>query len=145
MRRLWQLRRGSVLVIVNSTTSSSIFYTFYEAQSLEASPDRNPSQTLLLVWLRGSPGCSSLFGNFMEIGPWHVNLHAGHDDHDQQVHFVLEPNPGARNRVFGLLFLDNQISTRFSIAPLPCYHQIYRTCDHKLDNILVFLFFSFFL
>ncbi|KAM0964496.1 hypothetical protein ACFX2C_020541 [Malus domestica] len=112
--------RGSIILIVNSTTSSSIFYTFYEAQSLEASLDRDPSQTLLLVWLRGSLGCSSLFGNFMEIGPWHDNLHAGHDDHDQQVHFVLESNPGAWNRVFGLIFLDNPISSEFSIAPLPC-------------------------
>ncbi|VVA33803.1 PREDICTED: serine carboxypeptidase [Prunus dulcis] len=97
---------------VNSTTSSSIFYTFYEAQSLLL-PDL--SQTPLIIWLQGGPGCSSLFGNFMEIGPWYVNLH-NHHNHRQLPSFVLEPNPGAWNRVFGLLFLDNPIGSGFSIA-----------------------------
>ncbi|CAB4265172.1 unnamed protein product [Prunus armeniaca] len=79
---------------VNSTTSSSIFYTFYEAQSLLL-PDL--SQTPLIIWLQGGLGCSSLFGKFMEIGPWYVNLH-NHHNHRQLPFFVLEPNPGAWNR-----------------------------------------------
>ncbi|KAK9935322.1 hypothetical protein M0R45_022428 [Rubus argutus] len=95
---------------VNSTTGSSIFYTFYEAQRLTF-PDL--SQTPLLIWLQGGPGCSSLFGNFMEIGPWHINLN---HHHDHQHPFVLEPNPGSWNRIFGLLFLDNPIGSGFSIA-----------------------------
>ncbi|XP_004298466.1 PREDICTED: serine carboxypeptidase-like 50 [Fragaria vesca subsp. vesca] len=97
---------------VNSTTGSSIFYTFYEAQSLTFP---NLSQTPLLIWLQGGPGCSSLFGNFMEIGPWHVNLYHHHHDLENQA-FVLEPNPGSWNRIFGLVFLDNPIGSGFSIA-----------------------------
>ncbi|PRQ40920.1 putative carboxypeptidase C [Rosa chinensis] len=97
---------------VNSTTGSSIFYTYYEAQSLTF-PDL--SQTPLIIWLQGGPGCSSLFGNFMEIGPWYVNLNHHHRDLDNQP-FVLEPNPGSWNRIFGLLFLDNPIGSGFSIA-----------------------------
>lgn len=49
------------------------------------------------------------------MGPWHVNLH-NHHNHRQLPSFVLEPNPGAWNRVFGLLFLDNPIGSGFSIA-----------------------------
>ncbi|XP_073127036.1 serine carboxypeptidase-like 50 [Henckelia pumila] len=88
---------------VNSSTSSAIFYTFYEAQN----PYNNTplSQIPILIWLQGGPGCSSMIGNFYELGPWLVN---------QQL--SLDPNPGSWNKIFGLLFLDNPIGTGFSIA-----------------------------
>ncbi|KAK4263946.1 hypothetical protein QN277_029296 [Acacia crassicarpa] len=86
---------------VNATSNSAIFYAFYEAQSL-TSP---LSQTPLLIWLQGGPGCSSMIGNFFELGPWRVTKSLN-----------LIPNPGSWNRIFGLLFLDNPIGTGFSIA-----------------------------
>ncbi|KAJ1385086.1 Serine carboxypeptidase, serine active site [Sesbania bispinosa] len=89
---------------VSPTSSSSIFYTFYEAQN-STSP---LSQTPLLIWLQGGPGCSSMIGNFFELGPWRVTNS-----------LTLQPNPAAWNRIFGLLFLDNPIGTGFSIASTP--------------------------
>ncbi|GMJ13328.1 serine carboxypeptidase-like 50 [Hibiscus trionum] len=89
---------------VNPTTGSAIFYAFYEAQA----PTSPLSKTPLLIWLQGGPGCSSMTGNFFELGPWRV----AHD-------LSLEPNPGSWNRLFGLLFLDNPIGTGFSIAATP--------------------------
>ncbi|KAJ1385205.1 Serine carboxypeptidase, serine active site [Sesbania bispinosa] len=89
---------------VSPTSSSSIFYTFYEAQN-STSP---LSQTPLLIWLQGGPGCSSMIGNFYELGPWRVTNS-----------LTLQPNPGAWNRIFGLLFLDSPIGTGFSIASTP--------------------------
>ncbi|KAL3510596.1 hypothetical protein ACH5RR_029997 [Cinchona calisaya] len=86
---------------VNSTTGSALFYTFYEAQE----PTTSLSQTPLLIWLQGGPGCSSMLGNFYELGPWRVSSNVS-----------VEPNPGAWNRIFGLLFIDNPIGTGFSIA-----------------------------
>lgn len=91
---------------VNFTSGSAIFYAFYEAQK----PIGPLSQTPLLVWLQGGPGCSSMYGNFLELGPWRL----GYTDS-----YVLESNPGAWNRVFGILFLDNPIGSGFSIAPQP--------------------------
>ncbi|KAJ7954228.1 Carboxypeptidase [Quillaja saponaria] len=91
---------------VNRTTNSAIFYTFYEAQNSSS----QLSQTPLLIWLQGGPGCSSMIGNFFELGPWRVS---------NTKHSVLEPNPGAWNRIFGLLFVDNPIGTGFSIATTP--------------------------
>uniref|UniRef100_A0A5B6ZX79 Carboxypeptidase n=1 Tax=Davidia involucrata TaxID=16924 RepID=A0A5B6ZX79_DAVIN len=95
---------------VNSTTGSAIFYTFYEAQN----PNSSLSQTPLLIWLQGGPGCSSLLGNFYELGPWRVSSHKQNVEH-----LALEPNSGSWNRLFGLLFLDNPIGTGFSIASTP--------------------------
>ncbi|KAH7570993.1 hypothetical protein JRO89_XS05G0235300 [Xanthoceras sorbifolium] len=94
---------------VNPATGSSIFYTFYEAQTPTSTP---LDQTPLLIWLQGGPGCSSMAGNFLELGPWRVTV-----SHSQNVeHLGVEPNAGSWNRIFGLLFLDNPIGTGFSIA-----------------------------
>ncbi|KAL0799596.1 hypothetical protein Bca101_054771 [Brassica carinata] len=87
---------------VKPAPGSSMFYTFYEAQK----PTDPLPDTPLLVWLQGGPGCSSMIGNFYELGPWRVLSNATE----------LEPNPGAWNRLFGLLFLDNPIGVGFSIA-----------------------------
>ncbi|XP_042475045.1 serine carboxypeptidase-like 50 [Macadamia integrifolia] len=95
---------------INSSTSSAIYFAFYEAQR----PIFSLSQTPLLVWLQGGPGCSSLLGNFFELGPWRLNLNQNDSNNP-----VLEPNPGAWNRQFGLLFIDNPIGAGFSIASSP--------------------------
>ncbi|XP_027153567.1 serine carboxypeptidase-like 50 [Coffea eugenioides] len=89
---------------VNSTTGSALFYTYYEAQE----PATPLCQTPLLIWLQGGPGCSSMLGNFYELGPWLVSSNVS-----------VKPNPGAWNRIFGLLFIDNPIGTGFSIAASP--------------------------
>uniref|UniRef100_A0A2P2L1A0 Carboxypeptidase n=1 Tax=Rhizophora mucronata TaxID=61149 RepID=A0A2P2L1A0_RHIMU len=86
---------------VDSNTNSAIFYAFYEAQNSSLPL----SQTPLLIWLQGGPGCSSMLGNFLELGPYRVN---------EQL--VLEPNLASWNRIFGLIFLDNPIGAGFSIA-----------------------------
>ncbi|XP_024995013.1 serine carboxypeptidase-like 50 [Cynara cardunculus var. scolymus] len=97
---------------VNATTGSAIFYAFYEAQNPN---DTSLSQTPLVIWLQGGPGCSSMTGNFYELGPWRVT-----PSMKQNVkHLELQPNPGSWNRIFGLLFLDNPIGTGFSIASTP--------------------------
>ncbi|KAI3502549.1 hypothetical protein L1887_30687 [Cichorium endivia] len=97
---------------VNSTTGSAIYYAFYEAQN----PSNNSlSETPLVIWLQGGPGCSSMTGNFFELGPWRVTASVKQN----AKHLSLEPNPGSWNRMFGLLFLDNPIGTGFSIASTP--------------------------
>ncbi|KAI3729318.1 hypothetical protein L6452_17974 [Arctium lappa] len=94
---------------VNATTGSAIFYAFYEAQNHNQT---SLSQTPLVIWLQGGPGCSSMTGNFYELGPWRVTPSLRQNVN----HLELQPNPGSWNRIFGLLFLDNPIGTGFSIA-----------------------------
>ncbi|CAJ1939589.1 unnamed protein product [Sphenostylis stenocarpa] len=89
---------------ITSTSTSAIFYAFYEAQNSTLPL----SQTPFLIWLQGGPGCSSMIGNFYELGPWRVTQS-----------LTLQPNPGAWNRIFGLLFLDSPIGTGFSVASTP--------------------------
>ncbi|KAL1317356.1 hypothetical protein AAHE18_15G127300 [Arachis hypogaea] len=49
--------------IVSTISSSAIFYAFYEAHNSTLPL----SQTSLLIWLQGGPGCSSMIGNFYEL------------------------------------------------------------------------------
>ncbi|XP_062111096.1 serine carboxypeptidase-like 50 [Humulus lupulus] len=95
---------------VNPNSDSAIFYLFYEAQK----PISTLSKTPILIWLQGGPGCSSMIGNFYELGPWRVNFNKRPDEP-----LALEPNPGSWNRIFGLLFIDNPIGTGFSVASKP--------------------------
>ncbi|GAB2279988.1 hypothetical protein Dimus_014625 [Dionaea muscipula] len=95
-------------LVVNGTSGSSIFYTFYEAQN----PIIPLSKTPLVIWLQGGPGCSSMIGNFYELGPWRVRP-------ADKGTIKVEPNEGSWNRIFGLLFLDNPIGSGFSIAASP--------------------------
>lgn len=112
-------------LVVNSTTGSSIFYAFYEAQQ----PTTRLSNTPLLVWLQGGPGCSSMLANFNGVGPWRLRLdsNARFDD--------LEPNPAAWNRRFGVVFFDNPIGTGFSIAS--SYGDIPRDQDTIANHIYI--------
>ncbi|XP_027916330.1 serine carboxypeptidase-like 50 [Vigna unguiculata] len=89
---------------ISPTSASAIFYAFYEAQNTTLPL----SQTPLLIWLQGGPGCSSMLGNFYELGPWRVTQS-----------LTLHLNPGSWNRIFGLLFLDSPIGSGFSVASTP--------------------------
>jgi hypothetical protein len=68
-----------------------------------------PPSTSLLLWLQGRPGCSGLVGDFFELGPYLVNPDGA----------SLSCNPFARNRRYGLLFVDSPLGTGFSAACLP--------------------------
>ncbi|KAJ8769274.1 hypothetical protein K2173_002203 [Erythroxylum novogranatense] len=97
---------------VDPTSNSAIFYTFYEAQNSTSPLPETP----LLIWLQGGPGCSSMIGNFLELGPYRVV-----DPQKPNTHQLpdLQRNPGSWNRIFGLVFLDNPVGVGFSIASKP--------------------------
>ncbi|MFH4980652.1 hypothetical protein AB6A40_007361 [Gnathostoma spinigerum] len=74
-----------------------LFYMFFESES-------KAENVPLLLWLNGGPGCSSLFGAFVEIGPFLVNKDGK----------TLYQNAYSFGRVADLLFLETPIGTGFS-------------------------------
>ncbi|CAI0415373.1 unnamed protein product [Linum tenue] len=119
--------KSGYLPVDPAKPGSAIFYTFYEAQQ-PSSPSL--STTPLVFWLQGGPGCSSMIGNFFELGPYLVTPELG-----------LTKNPGSWNRIFGLVFLDNPIGTGFSTAasPLDIPRDQNAVASHLFSAISAFL------
>jgi carboxypeptidase D len=57
----------------------------------------------LVIWLNGGPGCSSMDGALMEVGPYRVAKDG-----------TLRVNDGSWDEFANLLFVDNPVGTGFS-------------------------------
>lgn len=97
----YALPTSSGYLWADKDTRARMFYAFYEAKH----PAGALTDTPLLLWLQGGPGCSSMIGNFYELGPYRV-----HDD------LRLNENPAPWNDKYGVLFVDNPVGTGFSVA-----------------------------
>ncbi|KAF4658214.1 hypothetical protein FOL47_008127 [Perkinsus chesapeaki] len=100
-----------------------LFFWFFESRS-------NPSQDPLILWLDGGPGCSSMGGLFLEIGPCRVNSE-GND---------TELNPYSWSAQANLLFVDQPAGAGFSEGPLvtdgsfEAADDLYLALQHFLTN-----------
>ncbi|GAM28682.1 hypothetical protein SAMD00019534_118580 [Acytostelium subglobosum LB1] len=81
---------------VNETYDQNLFYWFFEAQN-------GNKDAPVLLWLQGGPGGSSLFGLFVENGPYSIldNL-------------TMVPKNVTWNSEYHMLYVDNPVGTGFS-------------------------------
>ncbi|KAL6594032.1 hypothetical protein ACP70R_048933 [Stipagrostis hirtigluma subsp. patula] len=86
-------------VTVDATSGKALFYYFAEAAE-------DPSTKPLILWLNGGPGCSSLVGAMLEIGPFFVSR-------DNE---TLYTNKYAWNNVANILFLESPAGVGFSYS-----------------------------
>ncbi|KAI9849354.1 MAG: hypothetical protein M1838_000189 [Thelocarpon superellum] len=75
-----------------------LFYWFFESRN-------NPKTDPVVLWLNGGPGCSSLTGLFLELGPSSI-------DEDLKLHF----NPYSWNANASVIFLDQPVNVGFSYS-----------------------------
>jgi vitellogenic carboxypeptidase-like protein len=83
---------------VNKTYNSNMYFWFFP--SLTQNP-RDP----VLLWLQGGPGGSSLFGLFVENGPFGVYKN-----------LTLFPRKFSWSSKYNVLFIDNPVGTGFSFT-----------------------------
>uniref|UniRef100_A0A8D0B6T3 Probable serine carboxypeptidase CPVL n=2 Tax=Salvator merianae TaxID=96440 RepID=A0A8D0B6T3_SALMN len=83
---------------VNKTHNSNLFFWFFPAQ---VQPENAP----VLLWLQGGPGGTSMFGLFVEHGPYvvHKNL-------------TLSERNFPWTSKFSMLYIDNPVGTGFSFT-----------------------------
>jgi carboxypeptidase D len=73
-----------------------------------------------VIWLNGGPGCSSMDGALMEIGPYRLK-----DDH------TLEYNNGSWDEFANLLFVDQPVGTGYSYVNTNSYlHELSEMSSH---------------
>ncbi|CAN7975443.1 unnamed protein product [Ixodes persulcatus] len=83
-------------ITVNKEYDSNLFFLFIRAKS-------NPSDAPLLLWLQGGPGLSSLFGQFLEIGPLAID--------GQGNTFPRKPT---LQKYMNMIFLDQPVGSGYS-------------------------------
>ncbi|KAH8690935.1 Alpha/Beta hydrolase protein [Talaromyces proteolyticus] len=93
------LAQHAGLIPINESLNQSLF--FWHFDRVEAPQLNEPDKTL--IWLNGGPGCSSLDGALIELGPYRLNSDG-----------TLRPNEGSWNQNLNLLFLDQPVGTGFS-------------------------------
>ena len=76
------------------------FYFYYFESRKDAQNDP------LIMWINGGPGCSSMMGLFMELGPCRVNEHGN----------GTYPNPSSWIEEASVFFLDQPLGVGFSYA-----------------------------
>ncbi|KAL8657254.1 MAG: hypothetical protein Q9226_002110 [Calogaya cf. arnoldii] len=75
-----------------------LFYWFFESRN-------DPKNDPVVLWINGGPGCSSLTGLFLELGPASI---------DENLKIV--PNPYSWNSNASVIFLDQPVNTGFSYS-----------------------------
>ena len=83
-------------VVADEATNGHFFYWLFEAAT-------NPESAPLVIWLNGGPGCSSMDGLFLELGPFRI------DNNNN-----LRINPYSWHNVANVVFIDQPVGTGLS-------------------------------
>ncbi|XP_041041021.1 probable serine carboxypeptidase CPVL isoform X2 [Carcharodon carcharias] len=88
----------SGFLTVNKSYNSNLFFWFFPAQTL-------PQNAPVLLWLQGGPGGSSMFGLFVEHGPYVVTKN-----------LTLKARKVPWTSKYSVLYIDNPVGTGFSFT-----------------------------
>ena len=103
---------------VNSEHNGNLFFWHFQNRHIA-----NRQRTV--IWLNGGPGCSSMDGALMEVGPFRL---------EDDAH--LKYNDGAWDEFANILFIDNPVGTGFSYVDTDSYvHEL----KDMAGNIVTFL------
>lgn len=120
-----RLTRLNSHIEVNPQHNGNLFFWHFENRHIA-----NRKRTV--IWLNGGPGCSSLDGALMEIGPYRLK------DKDHLIY-----NEGSWDEFANLLFIDNPVGTGYSYVDTDSYvHEL----NDMADQLIIFLekFFAIF-
>ncbi|RYO81341.1 hypothetical protein DL766_004492 [Monosporascus sp. MC13-8B] len=88
-----------------------LFYWFFESRN-------DPKNDPVVLWLNGGPGCSSMMGLFMELGPSSIKKGG-----------KLEFNENSWNSNASVIFIDQPVNTGYSYSSQPVYNTVAASKD----------------
>jgi len=109
---------------VNKQFDANLFYYFVPSQS-------RPATDPVILWLQGGPGCSSMFGCFVENGPFLV-----------QKDGTFKANPYTWNTNASMIWIDSPVGTGFSYVKGDNYASNEKTIANDLYIALQTFFFK---
>jgi len=112
----------SGFINVDVKLNANLFYYFEKSQN-------DPSTDPVLLWLQGGPGCSSLFGLFIENGPQII-----------QPDGSFKSNPWSWTTNASVIWIDSPVGTGFSFVDNDDYATDEKTIANDLYNALVTFF-----
>lgn len=83
---------------VDKAHNSNLFFWYFPAE-------KNAAYAPVVIWLQGGPGASSLFGLFVENGPFEINA-SGH----------LHKREYSWSKTQNMIYIDNPVGTGFSFT-----------------------------
>ncbi|KAK5983225.1 hypothetical protein GCK32_005288 [Trichostrongylus colubriformis] len=96
-----------------------LFYWYVESEN-------DPSGDPVVLWLTGGPGCSSLYGLFLEMGPLRAKNYGSN----------IERNKWTWNRVANIIYLDAPAGVGFSVDLDPAGNHVFTDDEVAHDNFL---------
>lgn len=115
---LWSLTSYNRHIEIDAEHNSNLFFWHYENRHIA---DRQRT----VLWLNGGPGCSSMDGAMMEVGPYRVRPGGN-----------LEYNNGSWDEFANLLFIDQPVGTGFSYVNTDSY---LTDLNQMADHMMIFL------
>ncbi|XP_014212799.1 venom serine carboxypeptidase [Copidosoma floridanum] len=111
---------------VNKEYNSNLFFWFFPAQ-------KNPKTAPVVAWFQGGPGASSLFGLFVENGPFRVTKN-----------LTLQARKYSWNANHNVLYIDNPVGTGFSFTDNDLGYARNETCVGRDVHTALVQFFNLF-
>eukprot|EP01129_Flabellula_baltica_P008575 TRINITY_DN341_c0_g1_i1.p1 TRINITY_DN341_c0_g1~~TRINITY_DN341_c0_g1_i1.p1 ORF type:complete len:425 (+),score=75.17 TRINITY_DN341_c0_g1_i1:33-1277(+) len=112
-------------VNVNKQYDANLFYLITESQN-------DPQTDPVILWLQGGPGCSSLFGAFIENGPSMINKDGS-----------FSKNPYSWNTNATVIYIDSPVGTGYSyVSDSMGYATDEKTISAELYTVLYTVLFD---
>jgi len=112
-------------VEVNATYGANLYYYFIPSQN-------NPATDPVVLWLQGGPGCSSLFGLFVENGPQMI-----------QADGSFKSNPWTWTSNATMIYIDSPVGSGYSyVTNSDGYASNEKTIGEELYTALYAFFFK---
>lgn len=105
LKEIYQgMKQYSGFIQSDPVHNGNFFYWLFKKEN-------SSSNRPLIIWLNGGPGCSSMDGLWIELGPFQISI-----DRSSNFKYKVKLNPHSWYKEADLLFIDQPVGTGFSFT-----------------------------